>query len=1769
MLLAIVTLLSTPAPTLAADEFHTARITRVAAHSQKALLVTASEDRSVRVWSLREGRLIRTISLHSGQKADGRIHALAISPDGRTLAFGGDTGRKNPHSIEGRLHHDYEIYLHDVDTGKRLRTLEVPTVIDHLAFTGSGRHLIASASQLTMDIYDDVPVPYRALTVFRTSDYQPVGEVPRYNAAVADEDSNGRFIVIGKPGGDIVADLLDKDFSTLEWRSFGGNPAHVALSPDGSRFAVSTLYGTVHVHSTQDLSQLIRIDLKQANGAEVDGPQDSTVAWSTDGRFLYYASALTCSKEGCAIRKWSDGGRGSFKDIVVAPHPVTHFVSLPDGRIVFATAGPAFGVLDEHGVRSVYRDNRQGIAVKATSPNDKAPTGAHASPATPTPARSEYRAPCIPPSSDAFQTGRYETRPGRHVLVDRDGAIILAPEVESLSTPAEGLALAIKDRKVGYLNRFGELAVPFRYELPSGDFSEGRAAVRLENRYGYIDERGAMVIDPRFETAGQFSSGLARVIEAGRTRYSYINKLGETVVPPKYTGADDFHEGLAAVQFNGKWGYIDRQGDWVIRPQFDSASRFAEGLASVRKEPCTARSDCTRQFIDRTGATVVSGIKAHELQWFSEGLALIEDARYRMGYIDKAGKTVIAPQFKSATPFSGGLAAVANEKGLWGYIDHAGKYVVPAQFEQTFPLSDGRGAVIQNDRWGYVDDAGRVAIPPRYIDALPFSDGVAAVCVAADDLPSASLPSSGMRGSDVARPRTAGADDIPRPRRFTLSPTIQQRVAYLHQEIEGLSRQKRYAEALPLAREALELVELPLPRDDPALLQPLFDLGHIFHELGNYRSIAIPSGKHVGEFGEAKDYLERALQLADAMHGPTVPAVATIANDLADLHASMGEFDEALDLKQRIVGIFGRAGPEASGAVRAINDMEIIRVGKLIHPRYSPKLAKALPLAVIQVSFAERKLGPQDVNVAKGLANVARIFDATRLGLGAAALRVRERAWEAFRRADPENWETIREQILLATDYSRLGDVARAERLEQAAAAVFARVFGKDSEASIEYLAMRARLLSDMGRVSEAVPVLESVVHYWEKQFEGSNDLQAVLALRRYAEFLGDAYVAAGQPAKATSAYEHVLRLKEQSSAMQKSLQAQLLEKLGWTLRLQGQFGRAQTRLHEALDLLAPDLAREGPIGLSLPHGVAVAVWGELAYVAVASGNLAAAREALLRAIKLDEQQFRFRQSVHGLSPDREVVAAGDLSGENRFYFELLDLTVQHFPRDAELVSRVVDLVLTRKGILLDAQIQVQGMRARLPERARARLDETRKARAELASLVLKRPSTMSDEDYAHALALLYEKLVTREREVAADRLTLLGGLPTVRHSRAPTVSAALPQGAALVEFVRIPAQPATAGAKHSMNLPGRYVAYTLSVGRQPTLVDLGNAQEIDTLVGDLQSAIRHRSSDGLVKNVLRELHARLWQPMESSLGNAKRVVVAPDGELYRLPFAALVDGKGEYLIHRYQLAYVAAGRDLAMPVARGPSQIGLLLIANPDFGLGHTNGSLQGISSVQPRSGLPFTPLPGTLREAKRIVPLIAGAREKIVLTGTEASKTALQRTPSPRLLHIATHGFFFDRETFGVEGQTYELALVRSGLALAGANGSGRTLQNDDGMMTALEISDMDLNATDLVVLSACDTGEGPIVRGQGVLGLRRAFTLAGARNVLVALWPVSDDDTGDLMGDFYEALRDTPPAEALHRAQLRAIDRAKAGKTFANPRIWAPFILQGAMGFSSMNP
>jgi CHAT domain-containing protein len=317
---------------------------------------------------------------------------------------------------------------------------------------------------------------------------------------------------------------------------------------------------------------------------------------------------------------------------------------------------------------------------------------------------------------------------------------------------------------------------------------------------------------------------------------------------------------------------------------------------------------------------------------------------------------------------------------------------------------------------------------------------------------------------------------------------------------------------------------------------------------------------------------------------------------------------------------------------------------------------------------------------------------------------------------------------------------------------------------------------------------------------------------------------------------------------------------------------------------------------------------------------------------------------------------------------------------------------------------------------------------------------------------------------------------------------------------------------------------------------DLGPAEAIDRAVDRMRTALTDPARSDVTR-CARDLHQLVLAPLETMLAGTTHLLIAPDGPLHLVPFEALRTSGGRYVLEDYLVTYLTTGRDLLRVSAARPSSGASAVFADPDFG------------RSRPQPAASFAKLAGTAGEAQRILTALPDASIRL---GAAASEQEMKGLRAPRVLHIATHGFF---QPSNAPKTQSENPLLRSGLALAGAN-AGES-RGEDGILTALEAANLNLWGTRLVTLSACDTGIGAVRNGEGVYGLRRAFFLAGAETLVMSLWPVSDLVTRDVMTGYYSGLKDgLGRGAALRRAQLRLM--RQPGRR--HPFYWASFIQAG---------
>jgi CHAT domain-containing protein len=416
---------------------------------------------------------------------------------------------------------------------------------------------------------------------------------------------------------------------------------------------------------------------------------------------------------------------------------------------------------------------------------------------------------------------------------------------------------------------------------------------------------------------------------------------------------------------------------------------------------------------------------------------------------------------------------------------------------------------------------------------------------------------------------------------------------------------------------------------------------------------------------------------------------------------------------------------------------------------------------------------------------------------------------------------------------------------------------------------------------------------------------------------------------------------------------------------------------------------------------------------------------------------------------------------------------------------------------------------------------------------------------------------------------------------------------------------------------PPRYAAWIIPSEARGTvqLVDLGDAAQIDMAVSQFHDTLARVGAgpstdeaigEATLRRELDKLGKFVLAPLMPYIGDTENWVVSPDGALWLVPWEAFPLEDGRYAVEKHRVSYVESGRFLVrrgVEVDTGPA----LLVADPNFDLGSEEVAAQSTRIVPDNQfavrgsdspdvrPLRWSRLPGTASEAEAITPLLTRwlATPPQTYTGGQALEAVLKSARRPRALVVSTHGFFFqaadyatsrlgvtddhrgvsatcDRrvstESIGESAGLIDDPLLRCGLVLAGANRvpRDRPLIGDDGLLTGLEVVGMDLRGTDLVVLSAGDTGLGRVRNGEGVAGLRQAFQLAGARTVVSTLWKIPDQETTELMVAYFTELADGwGKADALCRAQRFVIQSRREKYGAASPFFWAAFTLMGDPG------
>jgi CHAT domain-containing protein/Tfp pilus assembly protein PilF len=933
--------------------------------------------------------------------------------------------------------------------------------------------------------------------------------------------------------------------------------------------------------------------------------------------------------------------------------------------------------------------------------------------------------------------------------------------------------------------------------------------------------------------------------------------------------------------------------------------------------------------------------------------------------------------------------------------------------------------------------------------------------------------------------------------------------------------------ALSSATRAVELKESALGPSDPDLAVSLANLGLVL--------------RRTGKLDQAREHYERALRIREKALGPDHPEVARTLAAMTALASNSGDFGRARDLGARAVGIAGRLQPPDPLALAISSNNLAIALYELNDYDGAEKHFRQA------LRSYEAALGADHPEVAKTLSNLANVVGDSGDLLGSRVLYERALSTQE-RRQGRDHPDVALGLNNLADIYYRLGDYRQAQALFERALAILERAYGPEHTRVAMALGNLAEVRVWQGNYAAAEPLYDRALKIREKAM-GPQHPSLVYTLTGFAELRRRT----GDRERSRELFERALAIGEKTFGPEHPMVAAALQGLGEVFLDQGELPSAEQRILRALDI------RRSVLGDG--HPAVAESRAALALVFARRGRRGEAFAAALEAERVAREHLQITSQA--LSERSAVTYAERRVSGAGIALSLLEEDPAVLP---DTIRRVWDAVARSRGAILEEVASRQRLVASAtdPELARAAGD-LKVARERLAALLARSPADPPSRARVEQAARDRDGA---ERALAERSLTFRTEQQRTRAGLDEAI-AALPSGSALVAFAKFSRSGTEARAGDA------YIAFVARSGESdPVVVPLGDAARIESAAGRWRSGIAGEIESGRptarAERVHRaigiELRRLIWDPLQPSLQQIRRVFVVADGVLHMVNLAALPRDRAGYLLEDSRLVhYLSTERDLAWRDEEPGT--GLLIVDDPDYQRKTREPqAAPGQSRCNDLQSLEFEPLPETRREADRIAALWASAGNVgpvIRMSGAAATEAALKRRASGvRVLHLATHGFFLGAWCDDASGNG-AAPLLLAGLALAGANRSRpRASGEEDGILMAEEIATLDLHGVEWAVLSACDTGVGLARGAEGLFGLRRVIQIAGARTVIATLWPVDDRTTRMWMSAVYEQrfVHSRPTDEAVRDATVKLLQARRARGESTHPAYWGPFIAAG---------
>ncbi|PIX87234.1 MAG: hypothetical protein COZ31_11480 [Nitrospirae bacterium CG_4_10_14_3_um_filter_44_29] len=793
------------------------------------------------------------------------------------------------------------------------------------------------------------------------------------------------------------------------------------------------------------------------------------------------------------------------------------------------------------------------------------------------------------------------------------------------------------------------------------------------------------------------------------------------------------------------------------------------------------------------------------------------------------------------------------------------------------------------------------------------------------------------------------------------------------------------------------------------------------------------------------------------------------------------------------------------------------------------KYNEAIPYAKQVLEIYEKILGKDHPNVATSLNNLAGLYKV--IGRYSEAEPLYKRSLEIREKAFGREHPSVAQSLYnLAGLYAFIGGrYAEAEPLHKRALEIYEKALGREHPSVAQSLISLAGLYESTGRYADAEPLYKRALEIREK-IRGSEHPDTAIVLRVLAEL----YRVTGRHAEAEPLYKRALEIRE----------------------------KAYGKKHPAVALILKNLA----------------------FLYAATERHPESQNLFKRGISIDDLM---RENVFLLFNEKQKISY--MNQKEGSIHAFMTHTVKYMQSSSQSITDTFNAWLKWKGAVAEAQGRYMdaAMQSGDPE-IKKKFAELTNIRREIAKMQLSKPDKGSFEDYRNRIAELQKQKETLEAELS--RLSKDFALEkTIGKADVKNISEILPKDSAYIDFARIKFYDFKT---NKFDKP-KYLAFVLIPQKEPEvkLIEISDAEDtekhIKTYIQEMNriKTIGKTPDKAALDKAARAIYDIAIKPLEKYIKGRKQLFISPDGNLNLIPFEALVTPSNKYLMEEYTISYISAGRDIIRFTDTNIAKGDALIIADPDYDMGlverdKMTKEMKVAKTI--RGGLSkdvfnisFDRLPDTKQEADAIEKVLKNKKKLKVKNyqGKNAIEEMIFSAETPKILHLATHGYFLNdeelkgssetrgitiklKEDFMAKDETINIEnpMLRSGIVFSGVNASLKA-GRDEGMMSAEKILGLNLKGTDLVVLSACETGVGDVKNGEGVFGLKRAFILSGAKTLVMSLWSVPSAETTELMTDFYTLLADgKPKAEALRQAKLNMMMKKQ------NPFYWGAFVMTG---------